>query len=132
MQYVGGVIEAASAVVRGRDDVLDPYAEISRQVDPGLHGEAHPRHERLLLPLDHVGRFVSGDADAVTRAVDELLAVAGLGDHPTGGAVDLLARHPRPDRRDAGLLGQAHDLVHLPDLRARLTHAHRAAGVRAV
>ena len=40
---VGGV-QPAPAVRGDGDDVLDPYAEAPAEVDPGLDGEAHPRH----------------------------------------------------------------------------------------
>ena len=102
------------------------------EVDARLDGEAHPGHQRLLLALDHVRRFVRGGADAVAGAVDELLAVPRVGDHLPGGPVDLLARDARPDRLDARLLGLPHDLVHLADLGGRLADADGAAGVRAV
>ena len=46
-------------------------------------------------------------------AVDEVLAVAGVGDHLARGAVDLLAGDPGADGLEAGLLGAAHDLEDL-------------------
>src|SRR3954453_8932779 len=49
---------------------------------PGLIG---------LLAFDHVGRLVGRESDPVPDAVDEVLAVAGVGDHLASGAVDLLA-----------------------------------------
>ena len=53
----------------------------SGEVDPGLDREAHARLERVRLALDHVRRLVRRQPDAVAGAVDELLAVAGVGDH---------------------------------------------------
>ena len=104
VQGAVGVVEPASAVLGDGDDVLDPDAELSGQVDAGLDREAHARHQRLLLALDHVRRLVGGDADAVAGPVDELLAVPGLGDQPARGPVDLLAGDAGPDRVDPGLL----------------------------
>src|SRR5690242_5600183 len=70
-----GVVESPATVLGDGDDVLDPNAELVGEVDAGLDGEAHPRDQRLFLSLDHVGRFVGRGADAVARAVDELLSV---------------------------------------------------------
>ena len=56
---------------------------------------------------------MGGHPDAVADAVDEVLAVAGVGDHLARGAVDLLARDPRPHRLEGGLLGLADDVVDL-------------------
>ena len=75
------------------------------QVDPGLDREAHPGLERVRLALDHVRRLVRGQADAVPGAVDEVLAVAGLGDHRARRPVDVLARRrpaAPPRSRPAG------------------------------
>ena len=71
-------------------------------------------------------------ADSVPGPVDEPLAVARIGDHPAGGAVDLLARDPGPHGLEAGLLGALDDLVHVALLVGRLAHVHRARRVRAV
>src|SRR4029079_6924742 len=66
---VVGVVEPPSAVVGDGDDVLDPHAEASGQVDAGLHREAHAGNQRLLLGLDHVRTLVGGGPRAVSRAV---------------------------------------------------------------
>ena len=80
---------------------------------PGSIEKHMPGCKRLGLSLDHVGRLVRGHADAVPRAVQELLAVAGLGDDAPTGAVDLLTGHARPDGLETGLLGSANDVVDL-------------------
>src|SRR3954469_23801282 len=107
---VAGVVEAPAAVLGGHHDVLDAHAEAPGEVDPGLDREAHARLDRPGLALDHVRRLVRGLADAVPDAVDEVLAVAGVGDDLAGGAVDLLAGDPGAHGLEAGLLGAAHDL----------------------
>src|SRR6476620_883856 len=99
-----GVVESHTTRLGDRDDVLDPDPEPAGEVDARLHGEAHTRHERLLLTLDHVGRFVRGRADAVAGAVDEPLAVPCLDDHLPGGSVYLLTRNTWSDSIDARLL----------------------------
>ena len=103
-----------------------------RQVDAGLDREAHAGLDQVRLALDHVRRLVGGQADPVADAVDEVLAVAGVGDHLARGAVDLLAGDARADRLEAGLLGAADDLVHLALLVGRLADVHGAGRVGAV
>src|SRR5690606_11638438 len=107
----GGVVEPPSAVPGDGHDVLDADAEPAGQVDAGFDGEAHARHERLLLGVDHVGRLVRGDADAVPGAVDEVLPVAGVGDDRAGRPVDVLAGGAGAHGVESGLLGGAHEVV---------------------
>src|ERR1700742_5392523 len=128
---VAGVVEAPPAVLGGDDDVLDAHAEAPGQVDPGLDREAHPRLDRPRLALDHVRRLVRRLADPVAGAVDEVLAVAGVGDDLAGRAVDLLAGHAGAHGLEAGLLGPADDLEDLALLGGGLADMHRAGRVRA-
>src|SRR5690606_141456 len=110
---VGRVRHAGHARGEGDDDVLDTHAEVPGQVDPRLDGEAHPGLDRRLGALDHVGRLVRRQADAVTRAVHEVLAEPGVVDDGTGRAVHVLAGGSRPDGVDGRLLGGTDDVVHL-------------------
>ena len=55
---------------------------------PGSMEKAWPATSGLRLPGDDVGVLVLLDADAVAGAVDEPLAVAGVGDDVAGGGVD--------------------------------------------
>ena len=59
---------------------------------PGSTLNAWPGSSGSVLPDDDVGVLVLLHADAVARAMDELLAEAGRGDDVAGGAVDVLAR----------------------------------------
>src|SRR3954452_325913 len=127
-----GVVEPPSAVLGGDDDVLDAHAEAAGEVDAGLDREAHPGLDRVLLPLDHVGRLVRGHPDPVPDAMDEAVAVAGVGDHPARGAVDLLAGHAGAHRLVARLLRAPHHLEDLALLRGRLADVDRARRVGAV
>ena len=65
-------------------------------------------------------------------AVDEVLAIAGVGDHLAGHAVDLLAGDPGLDRLEGRLLGLAHDLEHLAFLLGGLTDVDRPGGIGSV
>src|SRR4051812_44513286 len=131
-QLAARVVEPLCAVLSRDDDVFDPHAEPARQVDAGLDREAHAGLDRAVLALDHVRRLVGRETDAVAGAVDESLAVAGIGDHTPGRAVDVLAGDADADRFDRGLLRAADDLVHLGLLRGRLAHVDGASHVRAV
>jgi hypothetical protein len=44
-QSMVSVVQTPSAAFGHRDNVLDPYAEPPRQIDPWLHREAHAWHE---------------------------------------------------------------------------------------
>src|SRR6185503_8168175 len=75
-----GAVEAFAAAVDAHHDVLDARAVAARQVDAGLHRERHARLERPVRPGHDVRLLVHLEADAVSGAVDEVLAVAGLRD----------------------------------------------------
>src|SRR5262249_52670024 len=75
-----GRVEAPAAVCGRHHDVLDAHAEAAGQVDAGLDREAHARLDQVLLALDHVRRLVRRQPDAVADPVDEVLAVARVGD----------------------------------------------------
>src|SRR5712692_6428451 len=62
-------------------DVLDPYAEAAGKIDARLDREGHSRLETLVISAYEVGMLVAVEADSVTRAVDEELAVSGVVDH---------------------------------------------------
>ncbi len=128
-QSMVGVVQTPSAVFGHRDDVLDADAESPGEINAGLDGEAHARHERLLLAFDHVRRLVSGQSDAVARAMNELLAEASIRDDPSGRPIDLLTAHSGTNRIDTGLLCKPHHLMDLPDLRSRFPHADRTRGI---
>src|SRR4051812_3128906 len=132
-QIVAGVVQSPAAVLGGDDDVLDAHAEAPGEVDPRLDREAHPGLDRPGLALDHVRRLVRRLADAVADAVDEVLAVAGVGDDLARRAVDVLAGHAGADGLEPGLLRAADDLEHLALLGGGLAaDVHRARRVRAV
>src|SRR6478735_591708 len=103
-EFVRGGVQALAAVLGHRDDVFDADPEPPRQVDTGLDREAHPGLEHLRLSLDHVRRLVGGESDTVSRAVDEALAEARLGDQGAGSAVDLLTGDAGAHRLEARLL----------------------------
>ena len=83
---------------------------------PGSIEKAWPGASARVVALHDVGVLVLLDADAVARAVEELLAVARVGDdHPRGG-IDVLARgadRGGGDRRGLRLVQHRVDLGHL-------------------
>ena len=78
-----------------------------------------PGGERPLVALDDVRVLVLLHADAVAGAVDEVLAVPGVGDDPPADPVDVLARRADGGRGHAGLLGLVQHGVGLGDLGRR-------------
>src|SRR4051794_10420032 len=131
-QLAVGVVLPPAAVVGGDDDVLDAHPEAAGQVDAGLDREAHAGLDAIGLALDHVRRLVGPESGAMPDAVDEVLAVAGVGDHLASGAVDPLAGDPGADGLEAGLLGLAHDLVDRALLVGRLADVDGASRVGAI
>ena len=81
---------------------------------------------------DDVGVLVLLDADAVAGAVDEPLAVPGVGDDVAGGGVDGLRRGADPAGRHRGGLGLVEHRVDLGHLGGRLTGDDAAGDVGAV
>ena len=114
------------------DDVLDPHAESPAQVDPRLDRKAHPGRQRAGLPLDHVRRLVAHQPDPVAGAVDEPVAVAGVGDQPPRGAIDLLARRPRAHCLEPRRVGARDHVVDLALLGGRLADVDGAGDVGGV
>ena len=97
----------ATRAVGGRDDdVLEPHAPLAGHVDARLDAERVTRRERAVVALDDVRVLVLLHADAVTGAVHEVLAVAGVGDDLAGGAVDVLAGRADRGRRAARPAGR--------------------------
>src|SRR4029079_16949166 len=72
--------------------VLDPNAADPGEVDPRLDGDDGARGQRIVLFAPQAGSFMDLEADAVTQAVDERLAVPGFLDHSTADGVDRRAR----------------------------------------
>ena len=81
--------------------------------------------QRGAVARDDVGVLVLLDADAVTGAMDELLAPARVGDDPAGGGVDLLARGADDGGRHRGLLRLEEHGVGLGHLVGRLARRAR-------
>ena len=94
------------------DDVLDAGAVPAGQVDARLDAERHARAPPARsLPATILRLLVLLEADAVTGAVDEVLAVPRLGDDVARRRVDALGGDARPDRRRTTRPGRAQHLV---------------------
>ena len=78
------------------DQVLDPHAELARQVDAGLDRHHFAGREHVLGALRDARLLVHLEPDAVAEPVAEALAVAGGADQLAGDRVDVLGRRPRP------------------------------------
>src|SRR5262245_15951829 len=110
-QVARAAVQALDAVVRDRDDVLDPDPEPAVEVDARLDGERHPRLQDGPIALYEVGRLVDLKADPVTGPVDEAVAVPGALDHRSGDPVELLGLDAGADRLDGRRLRFLDDVV---------------------
>ena len=102
------------------------------KVDPRLVAEGHPGLQRQLVALDKVGLLVNFEPKAVPDAVQERLAVTGIGDHLARSPVEFLQRHARLDRLERRLVGLQHDLVDTPVFLGRRTDVHGPGHIRVV
>ena len=128
----GGVIQPPAGVCGDSHDVLDADSEPTAEIDAWLYREAHSWLEFVCLALDHVRGLVGGQAYAVSGAVDEVVAVAGVRDHCARCAVDVLAGDAGAYRLECGLLGAADDLENVPFLVSWLADVDGAGGIRSV
>src|SRR5438093_10656820 len=80
-RVIRSVQRLGAAIVAEDRDVLDADAEPTRDVDAGLDRERHSGLELLVVAADEIRMLVSVQADAVSGAVDEPLAITGLVDH---------------------------------------------------
>src|SRR5881628_1433094 len=121
-----------AAVVSEDRDVLDADAEPTRDVDAGLDRERHAGLELLVIAADEIRMLMSVEADAVSGAVDEPLAVASLVDHAPRRGVDRCCGRATARGLVAGFLRSAHDVVDLTDLVVDVTpDVDRSCGVGA-
>src|SRR3954468_24655428 len=90
-----GVVEHLEALGGAHHDVLDPRAELAFEVDARLDRERHALLEHGVVALDAVGLLVRLLTNAVAGAVDEPVAVSGLGDQRTPDGVHGLGGDPR-------------------------------------
>src|SRR5687767_13981297 len=103
--------------------ILDPHAELVRQIDARL---ADHDHAGYVLHLDiraKERRFVDLQTEAVPQAVVEEIAEALLGDVAAGDGVDVLARHARAHGGDRARLSFLDDGVDLAHFIGRLSSA---------
>src|SRR5207248_8081552 len=112
--------------------VLDTHAEAARQIDPRLDRERHTRLEALAVSGHEVWVLVSVEPDAVTGAMDEVVAVAGVADHAPRRGVDGFRCRARTRSGVSRLLRAADRVMHARRLRVRWSDVHGARDVRAV
>src|SRR5215218_723513 len=95
------------------DYVLVPDPEAALQIDPGLDAEHVADLQRLPVAVPQIGLLVHLEPEAVPRPVQECVPVAGLLDHRSRRPVYFLARDPRLQNREGGVVRLADDLVGL-------------------
>lgn len=125
-------VQGARSVGGRNHDVLEARTPLSGHVDAGLDGEGVAWFEEFGVARDEVGILVGLDADAMTRAVDKVLAEAARGDAAPGDRVDILTALPHSRRRDGRLLRVEEHRVQLTELLRRLADPHAPGDIRAV
>src|SRR5712691_6438974 len=114
LQLVGRLVQSLGTGIGKRHDVLDPNAEATFEIDPGLDAEGHAHLERRAVAANEIRRLVSVETDPVTGAMEERLTVSGRGDGRARSGVDLLHGHPRANGLERNLVGPIDDLVDVP------------------
>ena len=117
----------------GRDhDVLDADPEFAGQVDAGFDAEAVAGLEDELAAADDEWVLVHVHPEPVAGSVDEVLAVAGIGDDGSCRAVDGARGDSRLAGTSGGHVGCVDDSVDLFGLVGRGPHADGAGDVAVV
>src|SRR5680860_32970 len=80
LQILGQTAEIATAVLGDDDEILDPHAELTGQVDARLNRHHFAGGEHVLRARREARLLVHLEPDAVAEAVAEALAVPGGGD----------------------------------------------------
>ena len=100
---------------------------------PGSTEKAWPGSKRLGVAPDDVGVLVLLQADAVAGAVDEVLAVAGVGDDVAGHAVDPSSHGvPTDAAATAAAWASCRTAYSATNSSGRVAGEHGAGDVRAV
>src|SRR5579872_329538 len=124
----------ADAVLCHHGGVFDAHAALPGEVHPRLDGDDHARLQHLIVfgELAEARILVNLQADAMPRAVREVLLVALSRDHVAGEGIRLLAGQPWSQPRLAGFLRPQHQIVESARLLARFAEADGARHIGAV
>jgi hypothetical protein len=131
-QLLGEGGQHLAALLRDDDDILDANPRHPAEVDPGFDGDDVAGSEHVVGFRPQGGRLVDEEADAVTEAVPEVLAVACVADRHPGGNVHIPPRATRTHRIETGLLRSAHELVDVAQRLRDLPDGERPGAVGAV
>jgi hypothetical protein len=104
-------VERLSALLRYEDEVLVTQAESPSNIDPRFDAEDVADLERLDVALADVRNLMDLKPDTVSGSVMEVVAKASLGDHASGGSIDLLCRHSRCHPVERRLVRGTHRLI---------------------
>src|SRR5699024_10143872 len=90
------VVDNLAAILPHDDGILDAHTEFARQVDPRLIAEDHADAQRQIVALNEIRFFVAIKTEPVSESVDEVLAVARVGDDLARNPVDILTGVAEP------------------------------------
>src|SRR5439155_11211518 len=118
-----------SAALGNEHVVLDAHAAFPWYIDPWFDGKDHARFQHLPIAFAHIRLFVTVQAEAMSGAVDEIVAVTGVGDHLARRAVDLLGGDARLGRVYTGFVCRPDGFINLLHLTIRLADHERARNI---
>src|ERR1700733_7427823 len=132
-QLPGGRSQESGSVARRHDQyVLYTDAAHSWQVDTRLDGDRNPVRQFTRSPVPQHRRLVDLQPDPVPEAVLEVRRVPGRLDHVAGRGVHRARLHAVLKHRDAGRLGEGHQVVDVPLPVRDGADRHRPCHVRVV
>ena len=96
--------EIINAVLFDDNQIFNPHAAESRNIDAGLHGNHHVLLDDRAVKRRKAGLLVDVEADTVTQSVSEIVSVTGIPDHASGKLVTLLSGKSCVDSVEGGVL----------------------------
>src|SRR5579872_1019671 len=121
-QVAWGPIKPLGSSRRHGNDVFDSHPESTWQIHSGLDAERHSWLQRERVVRHDVGFLVHLEADPVTCAMDEEVAVSSCRDRTTRDSVDALCLNPRSYCPNTGILSLLNDRVDMLELIAGATN----------
>src|SRR5688572_14261727 len=94
--------------------ILDPYATPPRPVDPRLDRHHGILRQDAVRRARQPGGFMHLEAEAVAKAVTELLPVTAPLNVVAGEGIGIPPAHSGPHGRGGNLVGPADDVIDLP------------------
>lgn len=89
------LIKDLAAILGNKHEVFNSYPKLPGQVDSRFHRKNHPHLKRDIRSKAYIRRFMTFEADPVTKAVGKVLAIPALGNNIPCRFIDLRKHYPR-------------------------------------